>query len=93
MNERAVLFGCSRVGKSMILQLIAGLMAPDEGVVRLHGRMHYEASFVRNVPPQAYLRIRVPGSCVVPHRTAMGNVLYDGHTASIRLSRDSGLKK
>ena len=36
-NELAVLFGYSGAGKSLTLQLIAGLMKPDSGSIRVEG--------------------------------------------------------
>ncbi|HDW8031694.1 TPA: ATP-binding cassette domain-containing protein, partial [Burkholderia multivorans] len=36
-TQRVVLFGPSGAGKSMTLQAIAGLLAPDEGTIALHG--------------------------------------------------------
>ncbi len=50
-NEVAVLFGSSGAGKSMTLQLIAGLMEPDEGFIRSNGIIfltnHQESIFLR----------------------------------------------
>jgi molybdate transport system ATP-binding protein len=36
-DELAVLFGYSGSGKSMTLQMITGLLRPDEGFIRLPG--------------------------------------------------------
>jgi len=44
-NEVAVLFGSSGAGKSMTLQLIAGLMEPDAGFIRSNSDMSSRTAF------------------------------------------------
>ena len=39
-DELAVLFGYSGSGKSLTLQMIAGLLRPDDGIVRLNSRTY-----------------------------------------------------
>jgi molybdate transport system ATP-binding protein len=43
-NELAVLFGYSGAGKSLALQLIAGLMKPDSGVITANGKACFDST-------------------------------------------------
>ena len=52
-NELAVLFGSSGSGKSLTLQLIAGLMRPDQGSsIRLNGRTLFDSDSGNDLAPQ-----------------------------------------
>ena len=76
-NELAVLFGFSGAGKSLSLQLIAGLLTPDDGRVQLGGEVYFDSSQGLNVPPQrrsfGYL---FQDLALFPHMRALENVLY-----------------
>ena len=78
-NELAVLFGYSGAGKSMTLQLIAGLMKPDGGCVRLDGKVLFDSAAGIDLPPQdrsfGYV---FQDLALFPHMTVMGNILYGG---------------
>ncbi len=78
-DELAVLFGCSGSGKSMTLEMIAGLMRPDEGIVRSEGKTHFDSAAGIDVPPQAR---RFGYVCqdlaLFPHMTVIGNILFGG---------------
>jgi molybdate transport system ATP-binding protein len=43
-NELAVLFGYSGAGKSLALQLIAGLMKPDSGIITTNGKACFDST-------------------------------------------------
>src|ERR1700737_2201914 len=58
------LFGQSGSGKSLTLNLIAGLMRPDRGIIKLDGRV---------------LADRKRGVFVAPHRRRIGVVFQDSH--------------
>ena len=45
-NELAVIFGPSGSGKSMTLQLIAGLMQPDAGRIRSGEKVFFDAQHI-----------------------------------------------
>src|SRR3546814_11668513 len=47
-----VLFGPSGVGKTSVLNMIAGLLKPDWGHVRVGGETLFDAAAGTNVPPQ-----------------------------------------
>lgn len=76
-NEIAVLFGCSGSGKSMTLQCIAGLVKPDEGLIRANGDLFFDHVQKVNVPPEKrpfgyVFQDRV----LFPHMTVRGNIAY-----------------
>jgi molybdate transport system ATP-binding protein len=74
-GEFVVLFGPSGSGKSLTLQMIAGLLTPDRGTIEVGGRVLFDAARGINVP----VRERRVG-CVfqdyalLPHRTVAENV-------------------
>ncbi len=51
-EELAVLFGYSGAGKTMTLQMIAGLMKPDQGSIRLGGQVLFDSRAGIDVPPR-----------------------------------------
>lgn len=76
-NELAILFGYSGAGKTMTLQMIAGLMKPDGGYVRLHDKSFFDSSFHINLPPQERSFGYVfQDLALFPHMTALDNILY-----------------
>lgn len=76
-NEFVVLFGYSGAGKSMTLQMISGLMAPDEGLVSLGGNILYDSNRKINEPPQrrsfGYVFQEL---ALFPHMTVKKNIAY-----------------
>ena len=88
--ELAVLFGYSGSGKSMTLQMITGLMSPDEGLVRSEGKTFFDSSAGIEVPPQARTFGYVcQDLALFPHMTVMKNILFGAPDLpkSERLSR------
>jgi len=76
-NELAVLFGRSGAGKSMTLQLIAGLMKPDKGFVRLDGRSFFDsASNIDLSSQERSFGYVFQDLALFPHMTALNNILY-----------------
>jgi len=76
-NELAVLFGYSGAGKSMTLQLIAGLLIPDDGFVRIGSTTMFDNSKRINVPSQQrHLGYVFQDLALFPHMTALENILY-----------------
>jgi molybdate transport system ATP-binding protein len=76
-NELAVLFGFSGAGKSMTLQLIAGLMKADQGQISLDDVIYFDSSAGTNFPPQerpfGYV---FQDLALFPHMTVLQNILY-----------------
>lgn len=76
-KELAVLFGYSGAGKSMTLQMIAGLMRPDTGTVCSNGKTLFDSGARVNVAP----RKRAMGYvfqdlALFPHMTVKKNIAY-----------------
>ncbi len=76
-NELAVLFGCSGAGKSMTLQLIAGLAVPDKGRVHVGDRTLFDSSAGINIPPRKRSMGYVfQDLALFPHMTVKENIAY-----------------
>lgn len=79
-NELAVLFGCSGAGKSITLQMIAGLLKPDEGAIRLNGRTLFDSGCRVDLAPQERSFGYVfQDLALFPHMTVRENILYGAH--------------
>lgn len=72
-----VLFGRSGVGKTTILHMIAGLVRPDKGHVRVGGRTLFDRNAGVELPPErrragyVFQDVRL-----FPHRRIRANLLY-----------------
>jgi molybdate transport system ATP-binding protein len=76
-NQLAVLFGCSGSGKSMTLQMIAGLLSPDEGTVRTDDRVYFDSAAGVDMKPQGRpFGYVFQDLALFPHMTALDNILY-----------------
>jgi len=76
-NELAVLFGSSGSGKSMTLQMIAGLMKPDQGLIRADGRTYFDSEEGIDTLPQSRTCGYVfQDLALFPHMTVMRNILF-----------------
>lgn len=74
-----VLFGPSGVGKTSVLNMIAGLLRPDRGHVRLDGTTLFDADSRISLPPeQRRLGYVFQNARLFPHRRVRANLLY-GH--------------
>ncbi len=74
-NEIVVLFGHSGAGKSLTLQLIAGLLQPDEGRIVIGGEAVFDSGTGLNLPPQARrIGYVVQDLALFPHMTVAENV-------------------
>jgi len=88
-NEVAVLFGSSGAGKSMTLQLIAGLMEPDAGFIRSNGTIYFDQSSGINISPQQRsLGYVFQDRNLFPHMTVRENIAY-GLKRKSREERDT----
>jgi molybdate transport system ATP-binding protein len=86
-NELAVLFGYSGAGKSLTLQLIAGLMNPEAGRIAVNGRVLFDSQQQITVPPQRRsLGYVFQDLALFPHMTVRQNIAY-GATGLNRLER------
>ena len=76
-NELAVLFGFSGAGKSMTLQLIAGLLQPDEGWIYSGNRTLFDSRSGINLAPQdRSIGYVFQNLALFPHMTVKRNILY-----------------
>jgi molybdate transport system ATP-binding protein len=76
-DELAVLFGYSGSGKSLTLQMIAGLLRPDEGIVRSNSKTYFNRSAGIDTPPW----VRSFGYvfqdlALFPHMTVFRNIIF-----------------
>jgi len=74
--ERLVLFGPSGCGKTTVLRLLAGLEVPEQGSIRINGRV--VASAGKNlVPPEKRdLGMVFQDLALWPHMTAQQNLMF-----------------
>ena len=76
-DELAVLFGFSGSGKSLTLQLIAGLMKPDSGVIKANGIIYFDGErHVNATPQQRSLGYVFQDLALFPHMTVRQNILF-----------------
>ena len=76
-DELAVLFGFSGSGKSLTLQLIAGLMKPDSGVITANGTTYFDAvHHINEAPQQRSLGYVFQDLALFPHMTVRQNILF-----------------
>jgi molybdate transport system ATP-binding protein len=88
-NEVAVLFGSSGAGKSMTLQLIAGLMEPDAGYIRSNGNIFFDKPLGINISPQQRsLGYVFQDRILFPHMTVRENIAF-GLKEKSREKRDT----
>lgn len=73
------LFGPSGSGKTSILNMIAGLLRPDRGRIRVDGRVLFDSAAHVDLPPeQRRLGYVFQDARLFPHRRVRANLLY-GH--------------
>lgn len=92
-DELAVIFGPSGSGKSLTLQLLAGLIKPDAGYIRVDGKTFFDSTVESVVPPQyrsfGYV---FQDLALFPHMTVEENIRY-GATGLQRYQRDKRVKE
>jgi molybdate transport system ATP-binding protein len=72
-----ILFGPSGAGKSTTLAIIAGLLRPDQGTVRLGADVWFDAEAGVDVPVHRRgVAMVFQSLALFPHMTALGNVEY-----------------
>lgn len=79
-NELAVIFGYSGAGKSMTLQMIAGLITPDQGKIVMGDTVLFDSTLGMNaVPQKRSLGYVFQDLALFPHMTVQENIRYGGH--------------
>jgi len=72
-----VLFGPSGAGKTSVLNMVAGLIEPDRGHVRVNGATLFDAGIAVNEPPEARRAGYVfQEARLFPHMRVRENLLY-----------------
>jgi len=78
-RELLVLFGRSGAGKSLTLRMIAGLMPPDEGLIKLGDKVFFDKKTGTALSPQKRMLGYVfQDSALFPHMTVIQNIYYGG---------------
>jgi molybdate transport system ATP-binding protein len=79
-NELAVLFGPSGSGKSLTLQMIAGLIKPDEGSIKLYERVLFDSEpRIDLIPQERSFGYVFQDLALFPHMTVAENILFGAH--------------
>lgn len=75
------LFGPSGSGKTSLLEAIAGIRTPDEGVIRVGDRTLFDSRAPINVPARDRRIGYVPQDALLfPHLNVTGNIQYGSHS-------------
>ncbi|MDD4239721.1 MAG: ATP-binding cassette domain-containing protein, partial [Desulfotomaculaceae bacterium] len=76
-DQILILLGPSGSGKTTILQLLAGLLKPNEGHIKINDRVLYSSNEKINSSPQARnIGYLFQNYALFPHMTVMQNVFY-----------------
>ena len=74
---RCGIFGPSGSGKSTLMHLLAGLLTPDTGAIRLSGQTLFDSTAGINVvPEQRRIGVVFQHAHLFPHMNVQGNLLY-----------------
>ncbi|MGH2632950.1 MAG: ABC transporter ATP-binding protein [Tepidiformaceae bacterium] len=93
-DEIVVLFGHSGAGKSVTLQLVAGLMRPDEGAIAIDGRAVFDSETGVNLPAQERgVGYVVQDLALFPHLTVAENVAFGMDRRLNRSERESRVRE
>lgn len=84
------LFGRSGCGKTSIINMIAGLLTPDEGRVAIDGQVLFDGASGIDIPPHKRgIGYVFQDSRLFPHMTVKSNLLYGaGRETGTRFSLD-----
>jgi len=75
-SEVMALLGPSGSGKSSILRLVLGFIAPSAGIVRLNGRDVSSAGRIEVPPEERHLAVVFQDLALWPHLTVWGNLAF-----------------
>lgn len=76
-SDRCGVFGPSGSGKSTLMHLLAGLLQPDRGLIRLNGQTLFDHAQQINLRPEARrVGVVFQNSCLFPHLNVRKNLLY-----------------
>lgn len=76
-NGITVLLGASGSGKTSLLKLIAGIFAPDKGIIEVGGQIYFDSYRKINLPvQQRRVGYVFQNYALFPHLTAAQNIAY-----------------
>jgi len=75
-GEGVVVMGRSGAGKTTLLRLLAGLLAPSQGIIRVGGEVASAAGIVRMEPSRRAVGFVFQSGALWPHMTVAQNLLY-----------------
>lgn len=76
-NGITVLAGASGAGKTTVLKIIAGIIAPDEGLIKIDSQIFYDSATRINLPIQTRrVGFVFQDYALFPHLTAAQNIAY-----------------
>ncbi len=85
-----VLFGYSGSGKSLTLNLISGLLSPDEGTITLGGKRLYDSRQGVSLPPgERRIGYLFQEHNLFPHMTCEENILFGAKRVGLSKGRRS----
>jgi molybdate transport system ATP-binding protein len=88
-DELVAIFGPSGSGKSLTLQCLAGLLAPDAGAISIKGRTVFDSAKGVNLRPQERrIGYVFQSYALLPHLTVAQNIGYGLHKLPRDESRD-----
>jgi len=94
---RLVLFGASGAGKTQTLKMVAGIVRPDRGRVRVAGRTLFDSSAAIDLSPQRRrLAYVFQDYALFPHLTVRQNIAFarsGGWLNPARQVRDAGVDR
>src|SRR5208283_2725388 len=92
-DEIAVLFGYSGAGKSLTLQMIAGLMTADEGSISIDSSTIFDSLSRINIPAQKrHMGYVFQDLALFPHMTVSENIAY-GANGTAKSERRGKIKQ
>lgn len=87
---RLVLFGPSGAGKTQTLKMMAGIVHPDRGHVRVAGRTLFDSACAIDLSPQARrLAYVFQDYALFPHLTVRQNIAFARHGGWLNPSRNA----
>ncbi|MGX9727631.1 MAG: molybdenum ABC transporter ATP-binding protein [Candidatus Electronema sp. VV] len=76
-SEQCGVFGPSGSGKSTLMHMLAGLLEPDSGSIRLNGQTLFDQARKINLPPEKrHVGVVFQHACLFPHLSVRKNLLY-----------------
>jgi molybdate transport system ATP-binding protein len=76
-EDKCGVFGPSGSGKSTLMKMLAGLVVPDEGYIRLNGRTLFDSASKINIPPEKRrIGVVFQHAHLFPHMNVRKNLYY-----------------